>query len=362
MAYRIVLLPGDGIGPEVMAAGRRILETLAALRALDFKLEEHAVGGEAVDAMGAPLPRTTREACEAADGVLLGAVGGPAWNELSREMRPETGLLELRRALGLFANLRPILARPATVTRSPVKREVAEGSDILFVRELTGGIYFGEKGEDEAGAFDHCRYSPAEIERVVHLAARNSQRRRGRLTLVDKANVMETSRLWRRLTTEIVTRDYPDLDFETILVDAASMALITRPRDFDVIVTENLFGDILTDEASVLAGTIGVVPSASLGSGRRGLYEPVHGSAPDIVGTGRANPVGMIESVALMLEHSLGRLADAGLVRRAVSDTLKAGIMTPDLGGTDSTEQVAAAIAGAMERLETKANERGYAD
>jgi len=361
MAHRIVLLPGDGIGPEVMAAARRILDTLAARRGLNLTLEEHAIGGEAVDATGLPLPKSTLEACKRADAVLLGAAGGPAWVDLPRAQRPETGLLALRRELGLFANLRPILARPATVTRSPVKREVAEDADILFVRELTGGIYFGEKGEDAHGAFDDCRYSPDEIARVVRLAADAARRRRGRLTLIDKANVLETSRLWRRITGEIVAQDYPELDYAPLLVDAASMALISRPRDFDVIVTDNLFGDILTDEASVLAGSIGVIPSASLGAGRCGLYEPVHGSAPDIAGTGRANPVGMIESVGLMLEHSLKRPDDAGLVRRAVSDTLKAGLMTADLGGTESTEQAAAAIAAAMERLDSPADERRYA-
>jgi len=363
MTDRIVLLPGDGIGPEVMAAARRVLDKLAQLRRdLDIAFEEHLVGGAAIDATGEPLPKATLEACKRADAVLLGAVGGPSWADLPRPERPESGLLALRRGLGLFANLRPIRARASTVTRSPIKREVAEDADILFLRELTGGIYFGEKGRDADGAaFDECRYTPTEIARVVRLAAEAARRRRGRLTLVDKANVLETSRLWRQIAGEIVAKEYPDLEYAPLLVDAASMSLMTQPRRFDVIVTDNLFGDILTDEASVLAGAIGVIPSASLGHDRCGLYEPVHGSAPDIAGTARANPVGMIESVGLMLRHSLDRPEDARLVGQAVSDTLKAGLVTAELGGTESTEQVAAAIAEAMERLDRPADERDAA-
>ncbi|GEQ96528.1 3-isopropylmalate dehydrogenase [Iodidimonas gelatinilytica] len=298
MSHRILLLPGDGIGPEVVEAGCHVLDHLATATNFDISYETGLIGGAAIDATGVPMPAQTLEAARRADAVLLGAVGGPQWHGLPGDKRPEAGLLALRAALGVFANLRPIRVRPQAVEQSPIKREIAEGSDILFVRELTGGLYFGDKGTEGDAAYDVCRYSRTEIERVVRLAADAASSRRGRLTLVDKANVMETSRLWRAVTEEIIAQHYKNLDLEILLVDAATMHLLTRPRDFDVIVTENLFGDILTDEASVLTGSIGLIPSASLGATGAGLYEPVHGSAPDIAGQGKANPIGMIESIA----------------------------------------------------------------
>lgn len=339
MTSRILLLPGDGIGPEVTAAGKQLLDHLVKKTDLDLVYEDGLIGGAAIDETGSPFPEITRKIAEKADAILLGAVGGPQWAGLTGDKRPEAGLLALRLALGVFANLRPIHVRSEVAHLSPVKREIAEGVDILFVRELTGGLYFGDKGVLEDGAYDTCRYSRLEIERVVRKAADLSRSRRGKITLVDKANVMETSRLWRRVTEDIIHTDYPDLELEILLVDAASMHLITRPRTFDVIVTENLFGDILTDEASVLTGSLGLVPSASIGAGSCGLYEPVHGSAPDIAGQNKANPIGMIESIALMLELSLSRPREAQAVRQAVTRTL-AKTRTADMGGTASTQQM----------------------
>lgn len=344
MPKTILLLPGDGIGPEVLRAIRPLIDRLIP----DSRLTEGLIGGAAIDRAGAPLPTATIEAALAADAVLLGAVGGPKWDTLSGPMRPEAGLLKLRGALGVYANLRPIRVRASTVDRAPVKADIATGTDILFVRELTGGLYFGDKGRDEQGAYDICRYSEGEIARVVRLAATMAKARRGRLTLVDKVNVLETSRLWREVTTRILAEDFADIEFETQLVDSMTMHLLTRPRDFDVVVTENLFGDILTDEASVLTGSIGLIPSASLGASKRGLYEPVHGSAPDIAGRGLANPVGMIESLALMLEYSLDDAAAAEGLRGAVSRALDDGFKTGDLGGKTTTEAMAQAV---LERL-----------
>lgn len=342
----ILLLPGDGIGPEVTAAARRVLDVLG----LGLRYEEAAIGGAAIEDCGLPLPLDTLAAARRADAVLLGAVGGPQWNDLPGERRPEAGLLALRRALGLYANLRPVRVRASTAGHGPLKPGIVEGTDILFVRELTGGLYFGARGRDAEGAFDTCRYSRAEIERVVRRAGDLARARRGRLTLVDKANVLETSRLWREVTREIVAADFADLDFDIVLVDAMTMHLLTRPRDFDVVVTENLFGDILTDEASVLAGSIGLVPSASLGEGPGGLYEPAHGSAPDIAGTGRANPIGMIESAALMLELALDRRREAAMVREAVDRVLADGILPADLGGRHGTGEIADAVIGRLAR------------
>ncbi len=352
MTFRILALPGDGIGPEVVASARKVLNALALRSGWRFSWREELIGGAALEAEGVPLPDRTLEAALQADAVLLGAVGGPAWDGLPGHLRPERGLLQLRRALGTFANLRPIRCHPALATRTPLKSEIVSGTDMLFVRELTGGLYFGEKGQDARGAYDVCRYTEEEIARVVRLAARLATGRRRHLTLIDKANVLETSRLWRRVARRVLEEEFPDLAFATQLVDAAAMRLIHAPLSFDVIVTENLFGDILTDEASVLAGSIGLIPSASLGEeGMPGIYEPVHGSAPDIAGTGRANPVGMIASAALMLEWSAGRPDLARLVEEAVTHTLADGVLPADLGGAADTASVTEAVIGHLATL-----------
>ena len=349
MTFRILALPGDGIGPEVMAAARRVLNALALKSGWRFSWREELIGGAAIETEGVPLPDRTLEAALEADAVLLGAVGGPGWDGLPGHLRPERGLLQLRRALGAFANLRPIRCHRALVDRAPLKAELLQDVDILFVRELTGGLYFGEKGQDARGAYDVCRYTEEEVARVVRLAARLAGSRRNRLTLVDKANVLETSRLWRRVTERILATEFPDVALDVQLVDAAAMRLVREPRAFDVIVTENLFGDILTDEASVLAGSIGLIPSASLGEdGAPGLYEPVHGSAPDIAGRGIANPLGMIGSLALMLEWSAGRPELARLVDEALARALADGVLPADLGGQADTAAVTDAV---IERL-----------
>lgn len=345
MQATIVLLPGDGIGPEVVAAARLALEAAAERFGHAFDFEELPVGGAAVDACGQPLPEATLAACRAADAVLLGAVGGPKWSGLPGAERPEAGLLALRREMGLFANLRPIKTEPEAAKLSPLKPGITEGVDLLFVRELTGGLYFGEKSRDAERARDVCDYSVEEIERLVRLGADLARKRRKKLTSIDKSNVLETSRLWRQVVDQVVGADYPDLELEHLLVDAAAMHLLTRPADFDVLVTENLFGDILTDEASVLAGAIGLVPSASLGAGKAGLYEPIHGSAPDIAGQQRANPLGMISSAAMMLELSLDLAEAAAALRAGVSGAIAEGTVTSDLGGTMSTQAVARAVA-----------------
>ncbi|RMD88131.1 MAG: 3-isopropylmalate dehydrogenase [Alphaproteobacteria bacterium] len=348
---KILLLPGDGIGPEVLAAARIVLDRIAACAGLAFRYEEALIGGAAIERHGVPLPDATLTAARAADAVLLGAVGGPQWNDLPGPRRPEAGLLALRAGLGLYANLRPIRVRTSTVAATPLRPEIARGTDMLFVRELTGGLYFGAKRRDAEAAEDVCCYTRDEIARVVRRAAALARARRGKLTLIDKANVLETSRLWRAVTGEIIGADYADLDFEILLVDAAAMYLMTRPRDFDVIVTENLFGDILTDEASVLAGSIGLIGSASLGDGRRGLYEPVHGSAPDIAGQGIANPLGMIESVAMMLELGFDRPEEAALVREAVDAVLAQGVRSHDLGGDATTMAIATVVADRLSEI-----------
>ncbi|RMF11940.1 MAG: 3-isopropylmalate dehydrogenase [Alphaproteobacteria bacterium] len=345
MTFRILALPGDGIGPEVVAVARRVLEALAAPEDLALAWQEALIGGAAIEAEGVPLPDATLEAALEADAVLLGAVGGPRWEGLPGVRRPEAGLLQLRRALEVFANLRPIRTRPALAGHTPLKPEVVAGTDMLFVRELTGGLYFGDKGRDRRGAYDLCRYETEEIERVVRLAARLARERRGRLTLIDKANVLETSRLWREVTRDLIAREFTDLDFEVLLVDAAAMLLIREPSRFDVIVTENLFGDILTDEAGVLAGSLGLVPSASLGGDTGpGLYEPIHGSAPDIAGRGIANPIGMLESLALMLDRSMRRPDLAARLSTAIDRVLEAGILPADLGGTATTADIEEAV------------------
>lgn len=341
----IAVLPGDGIGAEVTHEAVRALEAVASRHGHSFRFETALLGGAAIDATGDPLPAATLAACRRADAILMGAVGGPKWSDPNAKVRPEQGLLQLRKALGLFANLRPVVPHPAVLDASPIKAELLHGVDIMVVRELTGGIYFGDKHRTETEATDICRYTVAEIERVVRLAAGLARQRSRRLTSVDKANVLETSRLWRGVVERLLPAEFPEVRFEHMLVDSAAMHLIKRPRDFDVIVTENMFGDILTDEASMLAGSLGMLPSASLGSDSRGgLYEPIHGSAPDIAGTGTANPLAMILSVALMLRHGLHLEAEAAAIESAVDRALAEGLRTRDLGGTATTAQATQAV------------------
>lgn len=344
MQATIVLLPGDGVGPEVMAQAEVLLQSIAALGGHRFDMPRRPIGGAAIDAVGVPLPGNTLAACRTADAVLLGAVGGPRWDDPDSKIRPEQGLLELRRELGLFANLRPVVPHPALHFISPIRPERLAGVDLVVVRELTGGLYFGRKLELEERAEDVCSYRREEIERVVRRAAELARSRSGRLTLVDKANVLATSRLWRRTTRAVIKREFPDIELEELLVDAAAMHLLSRPADFDVIVTENLFGDILTDEASMLTGSMGMLPSASLGYGRQGLYEPIHGSAPDLAGRNVANPFAMLLSVAMMLRLSLGLEDEADRVERAVWDCVSEGQTTPDLGGKLTTRAAGDAV------------------
>jgi 3-isopropylmalate dehydrogenase len=334
----IAVIAGDGIGAEVTAEAVRALERVADRCDHSFEFEPALLGGAAIDATGMALPAATLSLCQRADAVLLGAVGGPKWSDPNAKVRPEQGLLQLRQALGLFANLRPVVPHPAVLDASPIKAELLKGVDIMVVRELTGGIYFGEKHRTATEAVDVCRYSVIEIERVVRLAAQLARSRRGKLTSVDKANVLETSRLWRMVVERILPAEFPDVRFEHVLVDAAAMHLLKRPRDFDVIVTENMFGDILTDEASMLAGSLGLLPSASLGSsGRGGLFEPIHGSAPDIAGRGIANPYATILSAAMLLRYSLKLESEANLLEAAVSRAVVSGALPADLAGTGRT-------------------------
>lgn len=331
MKASIAVLPGDGIGPEVIAEGTRCLEAIATFFGHDLTLTEWPFGGVAIDLHGEPLPAATLKACLEADAVLLGAIGGPKWSSPSAPVRPEQGLLGLRKALGVYANLRPVKVHPGLLAASTLKPDILRGVDLMFVRELTGGIYFGEKKRDADSAVDVCTYTVAEVERITRAAGRLARQRRGKLTSIDKSNVLETSRLWREVATRVMQNEFPDVALEHVLVDAAAMHLIRRPRDFDVLVTENMFGDILTDEASMLAGSLGLLPSASLGEGSRGLYEPIHGSAPDIAGKGIANPCGTLLSVALLLRHSLGLTAEADALEAAVSQALAEGACTPDI-------------------------------
>jgi 3-isopropylmalate dehydrogenase len=347
MRANIALLPGDGIGPEVVGAARAVLERVAARRGHDFTFSEHLVGGCAIDATGAPLPDATLAACREADAALLGAVGGPKWDDPRAAVRPEQGLLALRRELGLYANLRPVRVSPHLVDASPLKAERLAGVDILFVRELTGGLYFGKRGREpiDGGqrAFDTMVYTDGEVRRVVELAFRLAAGRRRAVTSVDKANVLETSRLWRQVASEVGER-HPDVSLEHQLVDSCAMRIVSAPASFDVVVTENMFGDILTDEAAVLPGSLGVLPSASLGTGSFGLYEPIHGSAPDIAGRGLANPIGTVLSAAMLLRHSLGLADEATEVEAAVEAALAAGARTADLGGALGTTAMVEAI------------------
>jgi 3-isopropylmalate dehydrogenase len=324
----IAVLAGDGIGGEVTAEAVRVLGAVAVRFGHAFEFQAALLGGAAIDATGEALPAATLALTQRADAILLGAVGGPKW-PADAAVRPEQGLLQLRKALGLFANLRPVVPHPAVLDASPIKAEILRGVDIMVVRELTGGIYFGDKSRTATEAVDVCRYSVEEIERVVRLAAGLARARRRRLTSIDKANVLETSRLWRSVVERIMPGEFPDVVFEHMLVDAAAMHLLKRPRDFDVIVTENMFGDILTDEASMLAGSMGLLPSASLGKGLRGgLFEPIHGSAPDIAGRGIANPYGAILSAALLLRYSLQLESEARAVEAAVSRAIETGAET----------------------------------
>jgi 3-isopropylmalate dehydrogenase len=338
MTPRVILLPGDGIGPEIIGPA---VEVLAAA-GVELEYEEHLFGGASIDAYGTALTDDTLDACKRADAVLLAAVGGPKWDTTDPSRpRPEQGLLGLRKGLGLFANLRPVKPLPALYEVSPLKRELIERTDLLVVRELTGGIYFGEKTRTEDSASDACVYTREEIERIARVAFGAA---RSRVTSVDKANVLETSRLWREVVRELHAREFPDVELEHLLVDNAAMRLIAAPRDFDVIVTENMFGDILSDEAAMLTGSIGMLPSASLGADGPGVFEPVHGSAPDIAGKGAANPLAMFLSAAMMLRHGLDLEAPATAVESAVDRALAAGLRTPDLGGTATTAQATQAV------------------
>lgn len=343
MQTTIALLPGDGIGPEVAAAATAALQAVGERFGHRFEIEQALIGGAAIDDSGEPLPAATLAVCERADAALLGAVGGPRWSDPGAAVRPEQGLLELRRALGVYANLRPVRPLPALRGASPLRPELLENVDFIVVRELTGGIYFGEKREGDDRARDVCEYSRDEIVRIVRLAAEIARSRSGRLVSVDKANVLATSRLWRTVTSEVVAGEFPELELDHVLVDAAAMHLLSRPASFDVIVTENMFGDILTDEASMLAGSLGMLPSASLGTDRRGLYEPIHGSAPDIAGRGVANPCGMLASVAMLLRHSLGLNAEAEALETAIEAAITDGARTADIaadGASLSTREM----------------------
>jgi 3-isopropylmalate dehydrogenase len=337
MAPRVILLPGDGIGPEIIDEAVTVLDAVA-----ELEYERHEFGGASIDAHGAALTDETLEACRGADAVLLAAVGGPKWDTTDPDKpRPEQGLLGLRKGLGLFANLRPVKPLSALYDASPLKREIIEHTDLLVVRELTGGIYFGSKTRSNGEASDACVYTREEIERIARVAFKAA---RSRVTSVDKANVLETSRLWREVVHGIHGREFPNVELEHLLVDNAAMRLIAAPRHFDVILTENMFGDILSDEAAMLTGSIGMLPSASLGDGGPGLFEPVHGSAPDIAGTGTANPLAMFLSAGLMLRHGLGMEAAAAAIESAVDKALANGLRTADLGGTAATREATQAV------------------
>jgi 3-isopropylmalate dehydrogenase len=387
MRADIALLPGDGIGPEVTAAAVEVLRAVGVRYGHDLRFDSYDIGGIAIDRHGEPLPQASLDGCKAADAVLLGAVGGPKWSDPNAKVRPEQGLLAIRKALGLYANLRPVRPHAAAIGASPIKPHLLAGVDLLVVRELTGGIYFGDKTRDAEGASDRCYYSVVEIERVVRRACTLARNRRGHLTSVDKANVLETSRLWRDVATRIVRDEFPDVTLEHQLVDSMAMHLLSRPRAYDVVVTENMFGDILTDEASMLAGSLGLLPSASLGETTRpastarsvierpgmdgragvsasqqspamdgdtktiGLYEPIHGSAPDIAGKGVANPYGAILSAALLLRHSLGLVHEAQCIEEAVGASLDAGVFTADLAGGGRAATTADATAAVLDRI-----------
>lgn len=352
MEALIALLPGDGVGPEVTASARTVLEAVADRHGHRFTFDEQLIGGAAIDECGDPLPPSTVSSCQDSDAVFLGAVGGPRWSDPNAAVRPEQGLLKIRSVLGVFANLRPVRVIDELAAASPLRADLLRGVDLIVVRELTGGIYFGEKSRDATSATDVCTYHVHEIERIVRVAARLASDRRGKLCSVDKANVLETSRLWRDTTNRVVASEFPNLELETLLVDAAAMHLLSRPSDFDVIVTENMFGDILTDEASMLAGSLGLLPSASLGDSRRGLYEPIHGSAPDIAGRDIANPAAAIASAALLLRHSLALEDEAAAVETAIVDVIRAGARTADIArGADAVLTTSAFTAAVVDAL-----------
>ena len=348
MNARIVTLPGDGIGPEVTEAAVEVLQTVARTFNHTFDIHEYPIGGCSIERHGAALTEETLAACKASDAVLLGAVGGPKWDNPEAAVRPEQGLLGIRKGLGLYANLRPVRSIPALLDASPVRPERLKGVDLVVVRELTGGLYFGQpkgrfKENGSVRAVDTMEYHEHEIVRIIELAFQLAQRRKKKVTSVDKANVLETSRLWRQVAGRIAGK-FPEVATENMLVDTASMRLITSPASFDVLVTENTFGDILTDEASVLAGSMGMLPSASLGDGKPGLFEPIHGSAPDIAGKKAANPVGSILSAALLLRYSLGLEAEARAIEAAVDTVIEEGNRTQDLNGTCSTTAMTSKI------------------
>jgi 3-isopropylmalate dehydrogenase len=328
---RIALLRGDGIGPEITEASLRVLEKLG-----DFETDEQLIGGAAIDATGEPLPQATLDASKQADAVLLGAVGGPKWDTTNPDApRPEQGLLGLRKELGLFANLRPVRPVPALYDASPLRRDRIEGTNLIVIRELTGGIYFGERGRNGDTAYDTCIYSVAEIERIARVAFKTA---RAKVTSVDKANVLESSRLWREVVMRVHSEEFPWVQLEHLLVDNAAMQLVNAPRHFDTILADNMFGDILSDEAAMLTGSLGMLPSASLGANAPGLFEPAHGSAPDIAGTGMANPLAMLASVAMMLRHGFSLETEAAALESAIDRALEGGLRTPDLGGEATTE------------------------
>jgi 3-isopropylmalate dehydrogenase len=354
MQAKIVTLPGDGIGVEVVAEGVKVLRAVAETYGHTFTFEHHLIGACAIDATGTALPEETLAACREANAVLLGAVGDPRYDDPSLPVRPEFGLMALRKELALYANVRPVHVYSTLLDASPLRPELTEGVDLLVVRELTGGIYFGQRreaAEQDLTAYDTMVYAAEEVHRIAHLAFKLAKTRRGKVTSVDKANILASSRLWRRIVTE-VAEEYPDVAFETLLVDAATMHLLRRPSDFDVIVTTNLFGDILSDEASMLAGSMGLLPSASLGAGSFGLYEPIHGSAPDIAGQGVANPLATILSAAMLLRHSLKLGEGAGAIEWAVETTLEQGYRTADIAGpmatVVSTAQMGDAVIAAL--------------
>ncbi|HEY3864612.1 MAG TPA: 3-isopropylmalate dehydrogenase [Solirubrobacteraceae bacterium] len=341
-AHHIVTLPGDGIGPEIMAPTLQLLQAVG-----EFEFEEHPFGGASIDAHGTALTDEVLAACRKSDAVLLAAVGGPKWDTTDpNQPRPEQGLLGLRKGLGLYANLRPVKPLPALYEASPLRRERIEGTDLLVVRELTGGIYFGEKTRTATTASDLCEYSTEEIERIARTAFKAA---RAKVSSVDKANVLETSRLWREVVSDLHSREFPQIQLEHVLVDNAAMQLVSSPRHFDVILSENMFGDILSDEAAMLTGSIGMLPSASLSGDGPGMFEPVHGSAPDIAGTGAANPLAMFLSAAMLLRHGLGLESEATAVESAVEGALAAGLRTPDLGGTVGTAQATKAVIAHLE-------------
>ena len=347
MSFTIAFLPGDGVGPEVAAAAGQAMDKAALCHGISIVVHEYQFGGAAIDQGGTPFPKTTKEGCVNADAVFLGAVGGPKWEGAA--VRPESGLLELRKELGLYANLRPTLLTPGLEHLSPLKPERATGVDLLIVRELIGGLYFGEREEGLDRASDQCVYTRDEVARVARVAFEAARLRNGRVTSVDKANVLATSRLWRAVVNELHDAEFSDVALDHMLVDAMAMRLIQAPADFDVILTENLFGDILSDEASVISGSIGLAPSASIGEGTAGLYEPIHGSAPDIAGMDKANPVGAILSGAMLFRHSLCADEAAMSIERAVENTLANGSGTADINGTDGCQSFTDKICALIE-------------